>query len=180
MTAIRTPWLLDTLAPRNVSFGRNSMGLRLWPGICTVICATGCIVGPVEFIEQDEPPVLASATHYSECLGSPPVLDCEVETLNNGTLDICENCLAIVNVEDQTTFLAVISDESLSTIEYTWILSGGGILNYASSIPENNGFAGTRIDLADEPELGEQQLSLFIRDDHDHVLKIRWNLESFE
>jgi len=141
---------------------------------------TGCVVGPIEFIEQDEPPLLASATHYSECLGSPSLPECQVETFNNGTLDICEDCLANVNVDDQTTFLAVVSDESLSSVEYTWILTGVGILNYDNRIPENNGFGGSKIDLAEEGNLDGQQLSLFIRDDHDHVLKIRWNLESFE
>ena len=161
-------------------FPRDFSRLALWPSICTVLCISGCIVGPVEFIEQDEPPVLASATHYSECLGASSLPECEVETFNNGTLDICEDCLASVNVNDQTTFLAVISDEALSTIEYTWILTGAGILNYASSIPDSNGFGGSKIDLEAESNLDGQQLSLYIRDEHDHVLRIRWNLESFE
>lgn len=180
MTAIRTPWLFIPNSGQYSGFSRNSKHLGFWPGLCILYGVSGCIVGPVEFIEQDEAPVLASATHYSECLGTPALPDCEVETFNNGTLDICEDCLANVNVEDQSTFLAVISDESLSTIEYTWILTGVGILNYASSIPENNGFAGSKIDLSEESGLDAQQLSLYIRDDHDHVLKIRWNLESFE
>lgn len=121
--------------------------LWFWPALCIPLGLTGCYFGPINILEADVPPEIASSNKAPW----------------NGPL----------RLESGTSIYAFVVDEDPESLRYEWLLSDEGWVDNARTLSPG----ATQIYLDADPKLDGQRLTLSVFDAEQQSDSIYWDLE---
>lgn len=121
--------------------------LWIWPVFCISTGLTGCYFGPINILEADVPPEIASS--------------------NKAPWD------GPLRLESGTNIYAFVLDEDPESLRYEWLLSDEGWVDNARTLSPG----ATQLYLDADPKLDGQRLTLSVFDVEQQFDSIYWDLE---